>query len=61
MGTGFEKKHSPGGMVNTVVQELHYWNRVGMTTGTPPPMTMSAVQRAMEQTHDGVVVAISGG
>jgi hypothetical protein len=63
MGIGFDgpKKHSPAGMINTAVQELHYWRRVGMTTGTPPPTTMLAVQRAMEATRDGVVVTISGG
>jgi hypothetical protein len=63
MGTGFDgpKKRSPGGTVNTAVQELHYWNRVGLTTGTPAPTAMLAVKRALERTPDGVAVAISGG
>ena len=63
MGTGFDgpTPHSPGGTVNTAVQEMHYWDRVGLTTGTPPPRAMLAVRRAMESTRNGVVVAISGG
>src|SRR5690349_5086734 len=41
MGAGFDgpKKHSPGGTINTVTDELHYWNRVGLTSGSPPPTT----------------------
>ena len=63
MGAGFDgpKPHSPSGFVNTTVQELHYWNRVGLTTGTPPHPAMLAVKRAMESTPGGVVVAISRG
>jgi hypothetical protein len=63
MGTGFDgpKRNSPGGTINTTARELHYWNRVGLATGTPPHKTMLAIQHAMEFTPDGVVVAISGG
>lgn len=62
-GTAFDgpKQHSPGGMINTVSQELHYWSRVGYTTGSPPPTTLLEVARAMRATTGGVIVTISGG
>lgn len=62
-GAGFDgpKKHSPGGMINTVSEELHYWSRVGYTTGSPPPTTLLDVARAMRAATGGVIVTISGG
>ena len=62
-GAGFDGpgRHSPGGMINTVARELHYWNRVGYTAGTPAPTTLLDIQRAMQATPNGVIVTISGG
>jgi hypothetical protein len=62
-GAGFDgpRKHSPGGMINTVTEELHYWQRVGYTTGTPAPKTLLDIQHAMRATVSGVIVLISGG
>ena len=62
-GAGFDgpKTHSPGGMINTVSQELRYWSRVGYTTGSPAPTNLLDVARAMRATAGGVIVTISGG
>lgn len=62
-GAGFDgpRKHSPGGMINTVDKELHYWRRVGYTASTPAPTTLLDVARAMRATVGGVIVTISGG
>lgn len=62
-GTGFDgpRKHSPGGTINTVSAQLHYWQRVGYTAGRPAPKTLLEIQDAMRSTAGGVIVSISSG
>jgi hypothetical protein len=61
-GTGYDGSSSrSGGWVNTVEQELHYWNRVGYGVADPPNKVLTAVEAAMRSTPDGVFVRIVKG
>jgi hypothetical protein len=50
-----------GGFINTADQELHYWNRVGYASSTPPNTTLARAKALMKARPDAVIIRIDGG
>lgn len=59
-GRGYDGPGKSGGYVNTADEELHFWERVGYASGSPPNATLQRAERLMRAHPDAVVVCIDG-
>lgn len=58
-GHGYDGPGKSGGYINTATEELHYWDRVGYATGSPPNPTLKRAEELMRAHPDAVVVSIA--
>jgi hypothetical protein len=59
-GRGYDGPGKTGGYINTASEELHYWDRTGYATASPPNPTLQQAQDLMRAHPDAVVVRIDG-
>jgi hypothetical protein len=57
-GRGYDGPGKAGGLINTAVEELHYWARVGYGSESPPNSTLQRAEALMRAHPDAVVARI---